>query len=340
MKIIRIFFQIILLVLFSNVAMSQNAELVVKLDTNKIKIGEQVVLRMKVLAPEGDLVEFPILKDTLVKGLEILDMNELEPENVGDSRISYQRNYTITSFDASKYTIPSYSVTIKNKGHNSVVRSKVCELSVVGVKVDKQKAFKDIIAPINTPLNFMEILPYLLIGLLVVLIVILVVYFYKRHKNKTKDGLPIIKKEKAHIIAFRDLNDIKTNKLWTQVNDKEFFTRLTAVLRSYIEDESGVSAMEMTSPEILNAIKDNDLFNDKIKKLLREILENSDLVKFAKFNLLINEKEEALDEAFVIVKEVHQASEEKKKLELEAKLAKEKEIELNDDSIKIEDKKE
>lgn len=340
MNIKNIFFQVILLILFSNVAISQNVEVVVKLDTNKIKIGEQVVLRMKVLAPEGDVVEFPILKDTLVKGLEIIDMNESEPENVGDSKISYSRDYTLTSFDVSKYTIPSYLITIKNKGHNSVLRSKSLVLSVESVKVDKQKAFKDIIAPINTPLNFMEILPYFLIGILFVVIVLLILFFYKRYRKKLNDGVPLIKKEDAHIVAFRDLNEIKSNKLWTQVDDKEFFTRLTEVLRSYIEDESGVAAMEMTSPEILCEIKDNDLFSDKIRKLLTEILENSDLVKFAKFNLLINEKEQALDEAFIIVKDVHQASEDKKKLEMESILVEEEKKRLNDVSVNIEDKKE
>lgn len=62
---------------------------------------------------------------------------------------------------------------------------------------------------------------------------------------------------------------------------KEYYTRLTDILRAYFEARFGVLAAEMTSDEIMNAMK--DLLNDAAMiGDLRKILSLSDMAKFAK----------------------------------------------------------
>ena len=63
---------------------------------------------------------------------------------------------------------------------------------------------------------------------------------------------------------------------------KEYYSRLTDIVRVYIEGRFDVTAMEMTTDEILDA-RDIDALEQEVKKELRDILMRADLVKFAKF---------------------------------------------------------
>ena len=51
---------------------AQNIEYIAELDTNYIMIGDQIHLKMKVKADPGVRVVFPLLKDTIVSGVEVI----------------------------------------------------------------------------------------------------------------------------------------------------------------------------------------------------------------------------------------------------------------------------
>jgi hypothetical protein len=85
--------------------------------------------------------------------------------------------------------------------------------------------------------------------------------------------------------------------LWQNNKIKEYYSELTEIVRGYIERELKVPALENTSDEILEMIKDfktSDTIEtsketiDKLKDLLRE----ADLVKFAKSKPLAIEIED------------------------------------------------
>jgi hypothetical protein len=72
------------------------------------------------------------------------------------------------------------------------------------------------------------------------------------------------------------------------------------VIREYLEKGYDINAMELTTDEIVALVKKNkDL--DEIRLVLKEMLELSDLVKFAKFVPLENENEKVVLNAFMIV---------------------------------------
>ena len=72
------------------------------------------------------------------------------------------------------------------------------------------------------------------------------------------------------------------------------------MIREYLEKGYDINAMELTTDEIVALVKKNkDL--DEIRVVLKEMLELSDLVKFAKFVPLENENESVVLNAFMIV---------------------------------------
>jgi len=77
---------------------------------------------------------------------------------------------------------------------------------------------------------------------------------------------------------------------------KEYYSRISDVLRRFIELRKGITAMEMTTFEILKALR-KSFRENSLLSLLQEVLEESDLVKFAKYIPADSQAREALNNA-------------------------------------------
>lgn len=62
---------------------------------------------------------------------------------------------------------------------------------------------------------------------------------------------------------------------------KEFYLRLTGIVRRYIEDTTGIQAYEQTTEEFLRAMRSRALFSPQRSNRLAEFLEAADMVKYA-----------------------------------------------------------
>jgi hypothetical protein len=143
----------------------------------------------------------------------------------------------------------------------------------------------------KVPFTFAEIMRYVLIILGILLIIAIIAYIIIRIKQN-KPIIPVFKPaEPAHVIAFRELEKLKNEKLWQQGQFKQYYTRLTDIIRQYIENRYNVFAMESTSEEIVSDLKKLEIENKKVLENLAQMLEISDLVKFAKAEPLPEENE-------------------------------------------------
>ncbi len=84
--------------------------------------------------------------------------------------------------------------------------------------------------------------------------------------------------------------------------EKEYFTELTDVLRVYLFGRFGINAMEMTSRQILGALKNNKETRDK-RDYIRQILNMADFVKFAKVRPLPDDNIASFENALKFVEE-------------------------------------
>ncbi|MFW5805918.1 MAG: hypothetical protein ACOCVX_05250 [Bacteroidales bacterium] len=162
----------------------------------------------------------------------------------------------------------------------------------------------------ETPLSFSEMLYYIWhfiknnwwwLSALVLLILAAIYYFFFYTKNKPIFRQKIKPEEPAHVIAFRELDRIKEEKLWQKNRVKDYYTDLTDTLRHYLENRYDVQAMEKTSNEIYRLIDEKRLMDENMKMKMQDILQRSDFVKFAKSMPLPDENKRSLDQAYVIV---------------------------------------
>ncbi len=87
----------------------------------------------------------------------------------------------------------------------------------------------------------------------------------------------------AHIVALDKLKSLREAALWQKGQIKEYQSRLTYIIREYLENRFEINALESTTNEIKEELSKTD-FDREHEKNLVEILQIADLVKFAKAN--------------------------------------------------------
>ena len=294
---------------------AQQVEYIAELDTNYILIGDQIHLRLKVKAEQGIKVVFPSLQDTVTKGVEIISGPVRDSIREKDGRMLFRESYVVTAFDSGYYVIPEIPIKIEREDYTQTLRTDPLALIVNTYEVDKEKYF-DIVMPQGAPWTLGELLPYLLWIWGGVVVVVLVGLLIIRLRSKgtlfggEKEVIP------PYVLAIQALDGIREEKLWQQGRPKEYYTRLTDVLRGYMEGELNVSAMEQTSNEILTSLEEVAEVSPGERKKLGELLEMADLVKFAKATPLLDEDRRNLDVAYEFVQHTNEQVEKERAREV------------------------
>lgn len=269
------------------------------IDSAAIMIGEQTRIHLDISQEKGKAIQLPVYSGTLMKGIEILEASKPDTQEVDDRIIRIKQDYLVTSFDAGLYYIPPFKlVSGSDTIHSNTLGLKVITLPVDTVKKD----FKDI-KGIMTPEFVWADYHFIVLSILMALFLIVMgIYAYMRHK-KNKPFLITKRPEPQlppHIKAVSELENIKHEKLWQQGREKDYYTRLTDVLRVYLTDRFGVNALEMTSGEILSEMQRYPE-TQTVYQSLKQILELSDFVKFAKLHPIPDENEQSMMNALYFI---------------------------------------
>lgn len=277
-----------------------------ELDNHSILIGDQVMLHFEVKQEKSEellTVNFPYFETQLTEKIEIINssFDTLESEE-GTEVIQY--NLLITSFEEGNHYIPPFPFVIQNGELNDTIFSVETYLEVGGVAIDTTNAIRDIKAIEKAPLTFREIIPWFSILILIGLIIGFIALYLEKKKAKESDE-PEDKRpaEPAHIIALRELDLLKAQKLWQQNEVKEYYSRLTGIIRKYIELQFVIPALEQTTTEILKSFHVSG-YRSKINyNEMEELLNLADMVKFAKGEPNPRENEKLLDVAYKFVRD-------------------------------------
>lgn len=300
-----------LLSLFSLVFTSLFAqEVEVKVDTMNIRIGEQFNYQISINDTANVIV--PELQD--LKGLEIV-------ENISMDTIKANliKRYVLTGFDSGAYYIPSQQVFVR--GRSFLTDSLLINVATIAIDTTKNKMF-----PIKSiqgePYTLDDFIPYLIWVLLGVIIIVGIIFYLKTRKKKE-----VIEDEEIPTLppfeeALERLHKLDEKLLWQNNQVKQYYIELTEIVRAYIEKELKIPALESTTEDLIETIRD---FNDaktintsreSIRKL-KELLREADLVKFAKSKPLSHEIEEDRKDAEFVLNELKPKPEEPKEDELD-----------------------
>ncbi len=273
-----------------------------RMDSASIWMGEQTRIHLELVQDKNKMISMPVFNDTLVTGVEILNVSKPDTVLLGNDRIQINRDILVTSFDSGFYYIPPFRYIL----NNDTFSTQTLSLKVVPVEVDTTQAAIDIKGVQEPPFVLFDYISDTLltiIGIIILLALIVAGYLYYRKKKRPEektvspeDLLP------PHERALKALAVLKEDKLWQNGQEKEYYTRLTEILREYIDDRFHINAMEMTSSQILSVLRTNKE-TKAVDTQLKQILEMADFVKFAKMRPLPDDNEATMRDAITFVEE-------------------------------------
>lgn len=281
------------------VANSQYVEIRAKLDTDRVLIGDQFNLNLSISQPVGTEVRFPDIRDSLAGKIEVLRQGNIDTLVVND-RLELKRKILLTCFDSGLYEIPPLPFGISSADWKDSIFSNPVFLAVNTVPLDS--VIRDVKQPLKVPVSFAEIYPYILVAIVLAAVTYFTVYLLRKRKKKEPVFASARPQEPAHLIALRELDKLKEEKLWQRSEYKLYYTRLTEIIRNYIERRFNIPAMEQTSYDILQSWKKAGYNDRNLYDILKQLLNLADLVKFAKEKPLPSDNEINLDNAYVFVR--------------------------------------
>ncbi len=279
---------IIILSLFITLSSAVCQEVVVTsaFDTSSIYIGDQIKYTITVDQPAELSLELPFFKDSLCKNIEIV-AGPVRDSSTQNGRVKIIEQYLITSFDSGRYQLDPVYAELKNQSGIKRFYSDYSQLEVLRVKIapaDSTAKIFDIIQPYRAPVTLGEMLPWMLAALLVSVIIWFLMRYIKQLRKAKKPEEVEITPDPAHLIAFRELEKLKTEELWQKGEIKYYYTRLTEILRQYLENRFGVYSLELTTSETLDELVRKGFKKGDSYKVLKSVLTGADLVKFAKYS--------------------------------------------------------
>jgi hypothetical protein len=265
--------KVIYILLLSNFAFAQTATL----DSNTILIGQQINFTITNKVTSTKI--WPTYNEFLVEGIEIIKASKIDTT---DGVITQE--FVITAWDSGSYFIPPIAFSENSKTEGLL-------LNVQTIILAEDAELKDIKQPIEEPIGWSDIWPWLL-GILILSLIIFIVKKYIFNKNKPS----IIIKPKviipADISALKELNALEKAKIWQEGNVKEYHSQLSEIIRRYTENRFQFIALELTTDEILQELK--SILSDDQLNNLSTLLQRADLAKFAKSKPIDTENMESM----------------------------------------------
>jgi len=286
--------QIFYILLFiSTISFAQKPMVKAEIDTTSIRIGEQFQLKISVAETQN-----VIIPKIQLKGLEIIDSTRID--TIKNSLI---RRYILTGFDSGAFYIPQQQIFVKNQAF--LTDSLLINIATIAIDTLKVKKF-----PIKSikkePYTFDDFRIYIYLILAILAIIGFWIYWFVIRKRKETEDAPTYRTLPPFEEAILRLNELDEKLLWQNNKIKEYYSELTEIVRGYIERELKVPALENTTDEVLAMIKgfknaDSIETSKETIKKLKDLLQEADLVKFAKSKpLAIEIEDDRRDAEFII----------------------------------------
>lgn len=279
---------------------------------DSVLIGDQLMYGVEMrLVEEGTQFAFPEWKNDPRGGITavspwLIDTVKVTRQKKGMPRLlDIKAGLIVTSFDEGLYELPQ--IVLQRHSKDGIVDTLYFEpmrLEVKTMPVDTATFVPhDIKGQIRYPVTVGEVIPWVIGGQWIVALIILAICLYLMFGRKEK--IEFKRKDPPHIVALRELDKYRGKDMWVPEKQKAFYSGVTDTLREYISERYGIGAMEMTTAEIFDGLKSEDLPKGLYEDA-RELFDRADFVKFAKYVASDEDNAAALPVAVRFVTETYQ----------------------------------
>lgn len=258
----------------------------VRLDRTKITIAETVLLQFEATVRPDYEIQMPKVDDALQNfGLVGWDHpgRRLDAKN----HVVTTYEYRLEPFLSGNYELPAFTFVF----HDANEPDARHELSSEPIAVEvasllgedrAELVIEDIEDVVALPRTATTWWAWLLVGAGLALALAGGLTWFSLRRSRATKTQPV--RKAAHEIAYANLRALVARKLVEQGKIKEFYERISGILRYYIEHRFDLHAPERTTEEFLAELGWTDVLAGPDKAVLEEFLTHCDLVKFAKYD--------------------------------------------------------
>lgn len=214
------------------------------------------------------------------------DYSEKPADNSDKSKVVRRFHYQLEPAHAGKHLIRSVTMEFtdkrkatESKGEPIALETEPLEINVTSELGDKTPTLADL-APMLPPKPLPPKPIWSWLATISGAIVVIVAAILLRRKLKTA-AAPIEIRRTPEEIAHAELKALLAENLPGKGLHKEFYVRLTGIVRRYIEGTTGLRAPEQTTEEFLRDMRSRNIFPAERSVQLANFLEAADMVKYA-----------------------------------------------------------
>jgi len=251
----------------------------VSVSRQEMSVAEQTVLTLTAMAPEDSTLEFPDF-EAMIGDFSIVRSLPLRQE-LTSKGLARSRSFTLTPFLSGNYLIPEMTfIGVRPDGGTPPVQIMIpaIQVAVTSLLSGDDHELSDIAPVLDIPKNHLFIW---LTGGVVIFGALLFAFYWMRIRKPVEAPPP--PPQPPHVIAGQALDELLAENLAEQGQSKEFYERISHILRVYIENCFGLKVVEQTTEEFFHDLKSSSLFSTDQKLLLKKFLDHCDLVKFAEY---------------------------------------------------------
>lgn len=290
---------------------SQNLSIQGKLNRSEIKTGEQAVIDLTIRTNNLPQTRF-YLKEEAQKETPytVIALVPVDTVDISSRIKEISAKLVLTSFDSTLITIPP----IVAKTPTDSAETAPMGLKVIQPEVDSKHPsnFKDIKAPWDVSLSLKDWLILILSSWIFWVVIAVLVGFYiayrvfNYYQNKKANPTPQIQVRELSLIEKTEaaLLQLEQQQLIEQELFKEFYSELITIFKFYLNESYSWTTTEMTSNELMKQMSSVELSSPE-QEMLRLVLTEADLSKFAKYTPSSDNARLALSQIRQLVRELH-----------------------------------
>lgn len=267
------------------------AELTATLQPQSAQIGDPLALTLTVSGAEGRTVRFPLPADA--------DMVLLRADSVMTGARKTM-TYTLAVYDTGHFTLPPLAVVVEGGGTDTL-RTSPLTVVIRSILPDTAQAILPLKPLRAHPFQWRDLLAYWWVAALALLAAAGYLLWRRLRRGpqatETYAAEPQLPPDAE---AIRGLIALRDNKYPARGMLLEFFTEFSQIMRRYVERRYEFAALEMTTFELSREFADPRLPRVFAETLL-PVLQEADLVKFARYVPDYRRCETLLEQGFSLV---------------------------------------
>jgi hypothetical protein len=291
---------------------TQFVEALATVDKKEATIGEKIQYTIRVTYKDEITLQMPEPSQQMgvftVKGKGRVERSGRER----DGYTVLEQSFLVDAYKIGRQTIPALKIKYKGiQGEGEIATNEVV-VDIRGIIKEGEPPadIKDIIPPLDVPMSYKRLVLWIIAGIGGLSLGCIIYVFVNKFKNRQEKQEEAFIRKSPHEIAYELLEQLSRDDLIAKGLVKEYYYRITNIVRHYIEDRFGLLAPEHTTEEFLVEMARTNKLHDNHKQLMGKFLERCDMVKYAKYGPSKAEAEEVFSLAKRFIDETRESLQE------------------------------